>query len=84
MKVAQHWLVGYDRQTELEAFELPIPQGVFRDVREVVSFDADDPEAIGSYKLTDQQARQIAKMVRRENLLRAGLDFFLEAYSKAS
>jgi len=84
MKAAQHWLVGYDRQTELEKFELPIPEGSFREIGSVVRIDDDDPEASGCYKLTDQQARKIAKMVRRENLLPAGLDFFLEAYSRAS
>jgi hypothetical protein len=84
MKAAQHWLVGYDRKTELEQFELPIPQSLFQQVGTVIDFDDDDPEAIGSYKLTEQQARQIAKIARRQSLLPIGLDFFLEAYSKVS
>lgn len=82
MKAAQHTLVGYDRQTELEKFELPIPDVAFQQVGTVVTFDEDDPGAIGIYKLTDQQARIIARLVRREeNLLPTGLDFFLEAHT---
>jgi hypothetical protein len=80
MKAAQHWLVGYDRRTELETFELPIPMEMFRVLGTVISFDDDDPNAIGSYELTSGQARRIASLVRGENLLPAGLDFFLEAH----
>jgi hypothetical protein len=80
MKAAQHWLVGYDRQTEKETFELPIPEGTFRVVGTFVSFDDDDPEAVGCYELTDVQARRIASMIRGENWLPAGLAFFLEAH----
>jgi len=77
---AAHRLVGYDRQTESEKFELPIPEPVFGEVRTVVSFDSDDLDAIGCYELTDGQAHQIATMVHRRGLP-TGLDFFLEAYA---
>jgi hypothetical protein len=80
MKAAQHRLVGYDRTTELEKFELAIPQGVFREVGTVVHFANDDPDATGCYELTDDQARQIAVMLHRV-ALPPGLDFFLEAYA---
>jgi hypothetical protein len=80
MKAAQHWLVGYDRRTELETFELPIPEGMFRELGTVVQFDDDDPEAVGSYELTDGQARRIVSLIRGENSLPTGLDFFLEAH----
>lgn len=80
MTSAQHRLVGYDRQTELEAFELPIPERVFREVGSLVRLDSDDPDGIGCYELTDQQARQIATMIRWQPLP-SGLDFFLEAHS---
>jgi hypothetical protein len=79
MKAARHRLVGYDRQTESEKFELPIPEPMFGEVRTVVRFDDDDRDAIGCYELTDGQAHQIATMVRRT--LPTGLDFFLEAYA---
>jgi hypothetical protein len=77
MKAAQHRLVGYDRQTELEKFEVSIPNHIFGDVSSVVPFDGDDPEAVGCYELTNDQAKQIAIMVQKS--LPAGLDFFLEA-----
>jgi hypothetical protein len=80
MKAAQHRLVGYDRATELEKFELPIPESMFREVGTFVRFDDDDPEAIGCYELTDDQARRIATLVRGQGLP-AGLDFFLEAHA---
>lgn len=78
---AAHRLIGYDRQTELEKFELAIPEPVFREVSGVVSFDNDDPEALGCYELTDDEARRIADLVRRGMLLPKGLAFFLEAHS---
>ena len=81
MKAAQHWLVGYDRQTELEAFELAIPERLFREVGTVVRFDNDDPHAIGSYELTTPQALQIVKMVDEANRPPPDLDFFIEAYA---
>ncbi|WP_316168175.1 MULTISPECIES: hypothetical protein [unclassified Bradyrhizobium] len=80
MNSAQHRLVGYDRQTELEAFELPIPERIFQEVGALVHLDDDDPEGIGCYELTDQQARQIATMIRRQPLP-TGLDFFIEAHT---
>jgi hypothetical protein len=76
MKEAQHRLVGYDRQTELEKFEVAIPQRIFGEVSSVVPFDDDDPDAIGCYELTKDQAHQIAILVRKS--LPTGLDFFLE------
>jgi len=79
---ATHSLIGYDRETELEKFELPIPEPVFENVRgAVVSLDDDDPEAVGCYELTASQARKIADMVSRNNRLPNGLSFFLEAHS---
>jgi hypothetical protein len=78
---AAHRLVGYDRKTELETFELTIPERIFGEVRSRVSVvDWDDPDAIGCYELTNSQTREIATLVHRPNLPR-GLDFFLEAYA---
>jgi hypothetical protein len=77
---AAHRLVGYDRKTELEKFELTIPPRIFGEVRSRVRVDWDDPDAVGCYELTDQQANEIANLVHRPNLP-TGLDFFLEAYA---
>jgi hypothetical protein len=64
----------------LEKFELPIPERMFQEVGRLVEFDDDDPEAIGCYELTDDQAHRIATMVRGQRLP-TGLDFFLEAHA---
>ncbi|MEH2486472.1 DUF7683 domain-containing protein [Bradyrhizobium sp. AZCC 2230] len=77
---ASHRLVGYDRRTELEKFELPIPERMFGEVRTVVTLDDDDPNAAGCYELTNDQARLIATMAHRGQIP-TGLDFFLEAYA---
>ena len=77
---ASHRLVGYDRRTELEKFELPISERLFGEVRTVVKIDDDDPEAVGCYELTSDQANLIASIVHRRNPP-TGLDFFLEAYA---
>jgi hypothetical protein len=83
MKAAQHWLVGYDRQTELEKFELAIPERLFREfVVRFIRFDANDPEAIGSYELSMPQAMEMAEMVGNNRRPPSELDFFLEAYSR--
>jgi hypothetical protein len=79
MKAAQRRLVGYDRQSELEKFEVAIPKHVFGEISSVVSLDHDDPEAIGCYELTKSQAKQIAIMMHKS--LPSGLDFFLEGYA---
>ena len=79
MKAARHRLVGYDRQTELEKFEVAIPQHVLEEVSSLVSFDEDDPDAVGCYELTKDQAHRIAIKVHES--LPSGLDFFLEGYA---
>jgi hypothetical protein len=79
MKAAQHRLVGYDRQTELEKFEVAIPQRIFEEVSSLVAFDNDDPDAVGCYELTKDQAHRIAIKVRKN--LPSGLDFFIEGYA---
>lgn len=76
---AQHWLVGYDPETELGVVELPIPEAEFGKIGNVVRFDRDDPYAIGCYELTDGQAREIASIVVGDNRLPPNLSFFLEA-----
>lgn len=75
---AQHWLVGYDPRTELGVMELAIPENAFREIGSVVSFDRDDPEAIGCYELSDKQAREIASWLG-DRPLPTGLSFYLEA-----
>jgi hypothetical protein len=63
----------------LEKFEVEIPQHVFEEVSSVVSFDRDDPEAVGCYELTKDQAHRIATKVHKS--LPSGLDFFIEGFA---
>jgi hypothetical protein len=79
MKAAQHRLVGYDRKTELEKFEVTIPPHIFEEVSSLVPIDDDDPDAIGCYELTKDQAHKIA--IRVHKSLPSGLDFFLEGFA---
>ena len=48
-------------------------------ISSVVSFDDDDPDAVGCYELTKDQAHRIAIKMRKS--LPSGLDFFLEGFS---
>jgi hypothetical protein len=48
--------------------ELPIPDIMFGEVSAVVRLDYDDPDAIGCYELTDDQANRIANIAHRKNL----------------
>lgn len=77
---ASHRLVGYDRRTELEKFELPIPERMFGEVLTVVTLDDDDPDAAGCYELTSDQARRLISSLSHRGQIPTGLDFFLEAY----
>ena len=79
MKAAHHRLVGYDRQTELEKFEVTIPRHIFAEVSSLAAVDDDDPDAVGCHELTREQAHRIAINVHRS--LPSGLDFFLEGFA---
>jgi len=79
MKAAHHRLVGYDRQTELEKFEVTIPRHIFAEVSSLAAVDDDDPDAVGCHELTRKQAHRIAIKVHRS--LPSGLDFFLEGFA---
>jgi hypothetical protein len=48
-------------------------------ISSVVSFDDDDPDAVGCYELAKDQAHRIAIKMRKS--LPSGLDFFLEGFS---
>lgn len=78
---AQHCLVGYDRKTDAEKFSQPVPNSVLPELRDIVGFEKDDPNAYGSYELTYTQARRIAGKARITKPLPEELTFFLEAYA---
>ena len=60
---------------------MAIPARTFLEGRSVVSFDAGDPDGAGSYRLTDDQAHEIAARAGKRGQLPPGLDFFLEGYT---
>jgi hypothetical protein len=72
-----HRLVGYDATTERVAFERVIPDRTMPLVREIARVDADDPDAVGSYALSADQAHHIADIIGVAPPPR-GIDFFLE------
>jgi hypothetical protein len=72
-----HRLVGYDATTERVAFERVIPDRTMPLVREIARVDADDPDAVGSYALSADQAHHIADIIGVPPPPR-GIDFFLE------
>lgn len=55
-----HRLVGYNRSTGMVADEYDIPGIHLEFAKRVAGVPADDPEAVLCYRLTGQQARDIA------------------------
>ena len=70
--------VGYDRQSERLAVEHPIPLGAVTAAMLIANVPPDDPDLIGAYPLTEDQARQIAA-VANVTIDPANFDWFLEA-----
>ena len=69
-------LVGYDRATELVAEEFPIAPEKLPKARELAHVPADDPEVTGCYRLSAEEAQELAWIIearvdpeRREHFL---------------
>ena len=71
-------IVGYDRGTERVVAEHPIPPTTVTAAMLIANFPPDDPDLIGAYPLTEDQARQIAA-VANVTIDPANFDWFLEA-----
>jgi hypothetical protein len=72
-----HRLVGYHATTEHVAFERVIPARTMALVKDIARVDPDDPDAVGSYPLSADQAHHIADVIG-EPPLPTNIDFFLE------
>ena len=73
-----HKLVGYHAKTGRMVYEHDVPQGVLRLVKDIANVARDDPDAIGSYRLSPRQAREIASVLNLE--LPQELSFSLEPF----
>ncbi len=76
-----HQLTGYDRETELLAVEYDVPRHLLAKVKQIAEVSEDDPEAIGSYPLRRDQAKDIAKLLGID-IDADRFDFFLEPYAE--
>jgi hypothetical protein len=73
-------IVGYDRQTERLAVEHPVPPAAVTAAMLIANVPPTDPDLIGAYPLTEEQARQIAE-VANISIEPAQFDYFLEAHA---
>jgi hypothetical protein len=61
----RHQLTGYDRRTDVLVVEHDI-DSVFDKVKTIVDIGPDDPDAVGSYPLSNSQIRAIADLLGTE------------------
>jgi hypothetical protein len=76
-----HRLTGYDRKTELLAIACDIPASDFLRAKEIARVGPDDPDAIGSYPLDQDQVNNIAKLLG-STVEVSRYDFFLEPFAE--
>lgn len=73
---ASHQLVGYSRDTEMLAFEHPIPDTTLASLKDVVAIPQSDPEAVGAYPLSAEQVERFAQILGLS--LPGNFSYFLE------
>jgi hypothetical protein len=73
-------LVGFDRQTELEAVAYDIPWHLVREVMKIAHVDMVNDPLVGALELHPARAREIAAMLHRE-IDPGSMDFFLESFA---
>jgi hypothetical protein len=76
-----HQLTGYDQETELLAVEYDVPRHFLAKVKRIAEVSEDDPEAIGSYPLRRDQAKDITELLGID-IDADRFDFFLEPYAE--
>jgi hypothetical protein len=72
-------IVGFDRSSDLVAFELDVPNAVLEQVKKIAKVPASDPDLLGSYPLSQQQIAMIADAAHAR-IDPAQCKYFLEAY----
>jgi hypothetical protein len=76
----KHCLVGYDRQTDRQAVRFEIDDRRMDRAKRIACVPADDPEAVWSYPLSRDQARDLAELIAAE-IDPDQAEFFLEAFT---
>jgi hypothetical protein len=76
-----HYLVGYDQFTGRTIWQCGIQENCLAQAIQIVQPD-DDPEAMGSYELTGEQAKRIAKLLHIELVGNIHLDFFFKSFDE--
>jgi len=74
-----HRLVGYDRTTDRIAFQRDIPLGKLEIVKRIAHVEETDPEALGAYELSREEARDVAGIL--DIALPGNMHFFLEPFA---
>jgi hypothetical protein len=73
-------LVGYDRATDLVVEEFPVAPEKLARARELAHVPPDDPEVTGCYRLSAEEARELAWVIEaRVDPDRQ--DYFLEGFA---
>jgi hypothetical protein len=75
-----HRITGYDKRRGNLTFEHDIPQDKMRYVKDLAKVAKKDDEAIGSYELAPEQARQIARAINKMINVEAYV-WYLEPFS---
>ena len=73
-------LVGYDRATELVAEEFPIAPEKLLKARELAHVPADDPDVTGCYRLSAEEAQELAWVIEAR-VDPSRRDYFLEGFA---
>lgn len=76
-----HRLVGYHRKTEQLSAEYDIPAALLPVIKRIADVSQDDPDALGSYPLDGDQARNIAERIG-VRVDPSKLDYFLEPFAE--
>jgi hypothetical protein len=75
-----HRITGYDKRRGNLTFEHDIPRDKLRLVRYLARVVREDSESIGSYELTPDRAKKIARLIHRMINVEE-YDWFLEPFS---
>ena len=77
-RVKNHCLVGYDPASDRPEYSLKIPISKFHLLRNVVRFEADDPEGYDSYKLEYSQVLKLLDLLGRDEKAPKEFEYFIE------
>jgi hypothetical protein len=78
----EHYVTAYDSESEsLLALVFDVPSVFMGRVREIAHVAPNDIDAVGSYPLSDEEAREIASLLKRPLDINNKTVFFLEPVS---